>query len=188
MSILKIARMGHPVLRKVADRVEDPNDPEIIRLVADMIETLGDAGGVGLAAPQVFRSVAVMIFFVPPSRAGKGDDDGEVPLTVLINPEIEPLEDAQKVGGWEGCLSIPDFQGYVPRWDKIRYRGLDENGAPVEKIASGFHARVVQHEYDHLIGVMYPERMDDMTLMGFTDELRRDPPDVSGRTDTQQEN
>ncbi|WP_085591683.1 peptide deformylase [Thalassospira sp. MCCC 1A01428] len=179
MSILKIARMGHPVLRKVAGRVENPNDPEIIRLIADMIETLKDAGGVGLAAPQVFHSLAVMIFFVPPSRASDDDDESEVPLTVLINPEIEPVDDDEKVGGWEGCLSIPGFQGYVPRWRKIRYRGIDENGDRVEKTASGFHARVVQHEYDHLIGVMYPERMEDMTLMGFTEELRRDPPDVS---------
>ncbi|OSQ38262.1 peptide deformylase [Thalassospira mesophila] len=182
MSILKIARMGHPVLRKVAKRVENPNDPEIIRLIADMIETLKDAGGVGLAAPQVFQSVAVMIFFVPPSRTTEDDAESEVPLTVLINPEIEPLEDDEKVGGWEGCLSIPGFQGFVPRWGKIRYRGIDQNGDRVEKTASGFHARVVQHEYDHLIGVMYPERMEDMTLMGFTEELRRDPPDVSSDT------
>lgn len=186
MSILKIARMGHPVLRKVATRVEDPNDPEITRLVRDMIETLQDAGGVGLAAPQVFVSKAVMIFFVPPTRTTGDDGDGEVPLTVLINPEIEPVGE-ETVGGWEGCLSIPGFQGYVPRWRKIRYRGVDENGDPVEREAAGFHARVVQHEYDHLIGVMYPERMNDMTLLGFTEELRRDPPDTGDDGAAQQE-
>lgn len=122
MSILKIARMGHPVLRAVADRVEDPHDPEIQRLIVDMKETMKDAGGVGLAAPQVFVSKAIMVYFVPSLRKSDDPDDGEVPVSVLINPEIEPIGD-EVVDGWEGCLSIPGLQGVVPRWNKIRYRG-----------------------------------------------------------------
>ncbi|MDP2699828.1 peptide deformylase [Thalassospira sp.] len=178
MAILKIARMGHPVLRQVAAQVENPADPEILRLIRDMKETMRDAGGVGLAAPQVFASLAVMMFYVPPSRSTDDPDDGEIPLTVLINPEVIPLGD-EMVGGWEGCLSIPGLQGHVPRWQKVQYRGLDEKGDVVERVASGFHARVVQHEYDHLIGVMYPQRMEDMSLLGFAEELRRDPPEIT---------
>ncbi len=180
MSILKIARMGHPVLRKVADRVENPLDPEIQRLITDMKETMKDAGGVGLAAPQVFQSKAIMVFYVPAFRKSDDPDDAEVPLSVLINPEIEAIGD-EIVDGWEGCLSIPGLQGVVPRWNKIHYRGLDEYGKDVERIAGGFHARVVQHEYDHLIGVMYPERMEDMTLLGFAEELRDNPPETTFR-------
>lgn len=180
MSVLKIARMGHPVLRRVADRVENPLDPEIQRLIADMKETMKDAGGVGLAAPQVFQSKAIMVFYVPAFRKSDDPDDAEVPLSVLINPEIEAIGD-EIVDGWEGCLSIPGLQGVVPRWNKIRYRGLDEYGKDVERIAGGFHARVVQHEYDHLIGVMYPERMEDMTLLGFAEELRDNPPEINFR-------
>ncbi|MGN8198625.1 peptide deformylase [Salinisphaera sp. RV14] len=174
MAIRKIARMGHPVLRRPTTAVSDVSDPEIQRLIADMKETLADAQGVGLAAPQVYATSAVLMFFVPPSRAvGDANEDG-VPLTVLINPEIEPIGDEQ-VGGWEGCLSIPGLQGYVPRWQRIRYRGLDETGASIEREAEGFHARVVQHEYDHLRGVLYPERMTDMTRFGFAEELMRHP-------------
>ncbi len=129
MAIRKIARMGHPVLRRPTTAVSDVSDPEIQRLIADMKETLADAQGVGLAAPQVYATRSVLMFFVPPSRAAGDANDEGVPLTVLINPEIEPIGDAQ-VGGWEGCLSIPGLQGYVPRWQRIRYRGLDETGAP----------------------------------------------------------
>ncbi len=177
MSILKIARMGHPVLRKVSARVENPLDPEIQRLIADIKETMKDAGGVGLAAPQVFQSKAIMVFHVPSFRKSDDPDDGDIPLSVLVNPTIEAIGD-EVVDGWEGCLSIPGLQGVVPRWNKIRYRGLDEKGNEIERIAGGFHARVVQHEYDHLIGVMYPERMEDMTLLGFAEELRENPPET----------
>ncbi|HAI28428.1 MAG TPA: peptide deformylase, partial [Thalassospira sp.] len=133
---------GHPVLRRVADRVEDPLDPEIQRLIADMKDTMKDAGGVGLAAPQVFQSLAIMVYYVPALRKSDDPDDGEVPLSVLINPEIEPIGD-EIVDGWEGCLSIPGLQGVVPRWNKIRYRGLNDKGESVEHTAGGFHARVV---------------------------------------------
>ena len=176
MAIRKIARMGQPVLRQVTAPVADPAEPEIQRLIADMKETLADAEGVGLAAPQVYVARAVMMFFVPPARTASGEADDGVPLTVLINPEIEVLDD-EVVSDWEGCLSIPGLQGYVPRARRIRYRGLDETGAPIEREATDFHARVVQHEYDHLQGILYPERMTDMTRLGFTEELRRHPPD-----------
>ncbi len=172
MAILKIARMGHPVLRQTAATVDDPSSAEIQRLVADMKDTLADARGVGLAAPQVYVSKAVLMFFVPPSRTTAGEDEDGVPLTVLINPEIEAIDD-ETVGGWEGCLSIPGLQGFVPRWQRIRYRGVDEHGVHIERDADGFHARVVQHEYDHLQGVLYTERMDDMTRFGFNEELAR---------------
>ncbi|KEZ77313.1 peptide deformylase [Salinisphaera hydrothermalis] len=174
MAIRKIARMGHPVLRQPTTPIADPTDGEIQRLIADMKETLADAEGVGLAAPQVYATWSVMMFFVPPSRAAEDANDDGVPLTVLVNPEIEPIGD-ERVGGWEGCLSIPGLQGYVPRWRRIRYRGLDERGAPIEREAADFHARVVQHEYDHLQGVLYPERMTDMTQFGFVEELMRHP-------------
>jgi peptide deformylase len=172
MAILKISRMGHPVLWQIAAPVAGPDAPDIQRLIADMKDTLADAEGVGLAAPQVYVSRAVMMFFVPPSRIETGGDGDGVPLTVLINPEVEPIGD-EIVDGWEGCLSIPGLQGRVPRWAHIRYRGLDENGRPIERQASGFHARVVQHEYDHLMGVLYTERMQDMTQFGFNEELAR---------------
>ncbi|WP_423824209.1 peptide deformylase [Salinisphaera sp. SPP-AMP-43] len=175
MAILKIARMGHPVLRQPTTSVDQVSAPEIQRLISDMQDTLAEAQGVGLAAPQVYVSKAVMMFFVPPSRAGDDTHESDgVPLTVLINPEIEPCGD-ERVGDWEGCLSIPGLQGYVPRWQRIRYRGLDAAGLPIEREAEGFHARVVQHEYDHLCGVLYPERMTDMTRLGFAEELRRHP-------------
>lgn len=167
MAILKIARMGHPVLRSVADLVADPTAPEIRRLVSDMVETLADAGGVGLAAPQVHVPLRLVIFFVPESRSGE-----DVPLTVLINPVIEPLDDEMEEGG-EGCLSIPGMAGAVPRWRNIRYSGLGLDGKPISRVASGYHARVVQHECDHLDGVLYPARIQDFSSFGFTEELRK---------------
>lgn len=171
MAILKIARMGHPVLRRTAAPVTDPADPHIVRLVADMIDTLEDAGGVGLAAPQVHAPWRVVIFYVPGSRT-EGAEADEVPLTVLINPEIEVI-DPTVVSRVEGCLSIPDMAGEVPRANGIRYRGLDLDGRVIEREATGFHARVVQHECDHLDGLLYPMRMGDMTSFGFVDELRK---------------
>lgn len=169
MAILKIARMGHPVLRRRADEVEDPTDPDIRRLVADMIETMADAGGVGLAAPQVHVARRVVVFYVPASRAEEGEAQG---VTVLINPEIEPLGDEMDMAV-EGCLSLPQMSGAVPRFTRIRYRALTLDGSPIDKIATGFHARVVQHECDHLDGILYPMRMDDLSSFGYTEELRR---------------
>jgi peptide deformylase len=167
MAILKIARMGHPVLARIADPVADPTAPEIQALIGDMIETMEDAGGAGLAAPQVHVSVRVVIFHAPAYR-----NEGEtVPLTVLINPIIEPLDDQRHVG-YEGCLSLPGLTGAVPRFAHIRYGGFQPSGAWLEREAHGFHARVVQHECDHLDGVLYPMRMNGLASFGFVDEVR----------------
>ncbi len=169
MAILKIARMGHPVLRRRADEVADPTAPEIARLVADMLDTLADSGGVGLAAPQVHVPLRVVIFHAPGTRA----EDGQVQsLTVLVNPAIEPLTDESETA-YEACLSMPGMTGALPRPARIRYRGLGLDGAVIEREASGFHARVVQHECDHLDGILYPMRMADLASFGFTDEIRR---------------
>ncbi|MEX0814681.1 MAG: peptide deformylase [Dongiaceae bacterium] len=180
MAILKIARMGHPVLRRAADGVADPRAPEIKRLVEDMLETLADIGGLGLAAPQVHVPKRVVIFEVPGRRArgdgeGDGDDAAAVPMTVLVNPEIEPLSEATALG-WEACLSVPGLTGVVPRYTHIRYRGLTPAGARIEREARGFHARVVQHECDHLDGILYPMRMTDLSLLAFEEELRHGVP------------
>ncbi|MBP2230574.1 peptide deformylase [Azospirillum agricola] len=165
MAVLTIARMGNPVLRAVAEPIADPTDPEVARLAADMIETMMDAPGVGLAAPQVAVARRIVVFRVPADR-GEGET---VATTVLVNPVIEPLDGGTELG-WEGCLSIPGLRGLVPRHRRIRYRGIGLDGAPIEREASGFHARVLQHEIDHLDGVLYIDRMDDLTLLAFTDE------------------
>jgi peptide deformylase len=171
MAILKIARMGHPVLLRKCDPIADPGAPEIRRLVADMIDTMMDAPGVGLAAPQVYQPLRLFVFRVPGGRDAQ-DPDTSVANTVLINPTIELLGD-DRVLGWEGCLSIPDLRAAVPRAARIRYRGVDCDGNITEREVSGFHARVVQHEYDHLDGILYPMRMTDFRYFGFTDELDR---------------
>lgn len=180
MAILKIARMGHPVLRRKADPVSDPAAPEIARLIVDMAETLADIGGAGLAAPQVHVPLRVVIFHVPPERATGGPDDQAQELTVLINPVIEPDGAAQELG-WEGCLSVPGLKGAVPRFSRIRYRALSAKGAPIDRRAEGFHARVVQHECDHLDGILYPQRMTDMRLLTFVEEGARYPIDLGGQ-------
>ena len=172
MAILKIARMGHPVLIRRAEPVADPTAPELRRLVADMIETMEDAPGVGLAAPQVHQSLRLFVFRVPDGRREADPEDVPLPASVLINPEVEVLSE-ERVLRWEGCLSIPGLRAAVPRAPRIRYRGLDLNGQPVERIVSGFHAGIVQHEYDHLDGILYPMRMTDFRLFGFTEELAR---------------
>jgi peptide deformylase len=178
MALLKIARMGHPVLVQRAEEVADPTAREVRRLIEDMIETMEDAEGVGLAAPQVHVGKRVIIFKAPAARtAADGDPTSVIALTALINPVIEPLGD-EMVDGFEGCLSIPGLTGVVPRYNRIRYRGYAPNGAPVEREASGFHARVVQHETDHLDGILYTMRMKDLRLLSFTDELRRLAPEA----------
>jgi len=172
MAILKIARMGHPVLLRRADPVPDPGAPEIRRLVADMIETMDDAQGAGLAAPQVHVPLRLFVFRVRPERSSGLEGDDPIAPTVLINPTIEALDDEVQLG-WEGCLSIPGMRGAVPRAARIRYAGMDCDGTEVTREAAGFHARVVQHEYDHLDGVLYPMRMTDHRLFGFNEELAR---------------
>jgi peptide deformylase len=158
--------MGNPVLRKIAEPIVDPTDPAVARLAADMIATMLDAPGVGLAAPQISESRRIIVFRVPADR-GEGE---EVANTVLLNPVIEPLT-GDMVLGWEGCLSIPGLRGLVPRYARIRYRGHGLDGARIEREASGFHARVVQHEVDHLDGVLYLDRMDDLRLLVCTEEM-----------------
>lgn len=179
MAILKIARMGHPVLRRQAAPVADPTAPEIAALVRDMLETMEDAGGTGLAAPQVHVPLRVVVFFVSGRRAaaegGPESADREVPLTVLVNPEVEALTGETALGP-EACLSVPGLMGQVPRATRIRYRGLTLEGGRLEREAEGFHARVVQHECDHLDGILYPQRMTDLSLLAFTSEAGRLPP------------
>lgn len=172
MAILKIARMGHPVLLQRAEPVSDPGAPEIRRLVADMIETMHDAPGAGLAAPQVHIPLRLFVFRVPGERKSADADDVPIGDTVLINPTVEPVGD-QRVLRWEGCLSIPDLRGAVPRAMHVRYSGVDCDGQIIAREASGFHAGVVQHEYDHLDGILYPMRMTDFSLFGFEDEIAR---------------
>jgi len=176
MAILKIARMGHPVLAKRAEPVPDPTAPGIRRLVSDMIETMIDANGAGLAAPQVHVPLRVVVFQAPDERDESVEADPErfdhtAPLTVLINPQVEVLG-SDLEGGWEGCLSVPGLRGLVERPDHIRYRGYDHDGKLVERTARGFHARVVQHELDHLDGILYPQRMKDLSKLIFESEVR----------------
>jgi peptide deformylase len=180
MTILKIARMGHPVLNQVAKPVPDPTAPEIHRLVNDMVETMMDANGAGLAAPQVHVPLRLVIFQAPgertdPELAEEERFDHTAPLTCLINPEITVLG-PESEGGWEGCLSVPGLRGWVERPAHIRYRGLGLDGKPIERVARGFHARVVQHEVDHLDGRLYPGRMSDLSKLIFESEFRHVAP------------
>jgi peptide deformylase len=176
MAIRKIARMGHPILRRRAEPVVDPADPEIQRLIDDMVETMIDADGAGLAAPQVYVPLRLVVFQAPPGRATGAANENEAfdetaPLTILINPEIEVLDETLSKG-FEGCLSVPGLRGAVTRADHIRYRGLSREGELIERVARGFHARVVQHECDHLDGILYPQRMDDMRELLFESEIK----------------
>ena len=171
MAILKIARMGHSILQQRAAEVADVRAPEIARLVADMRATLADCGGVGLAAPQVHVGLRVVIFEVPEAREPSGE---LVAQMVLINPEIEPLGEEIALD-WESCLSLPELRGAVPRPARIRYRALGLDGAPIGREAAGFHARVVQHECDHLDGILYPMRMTDLTTLHYASEIHNNP-------------
>ncbi len=164
-----ILRMGEPRLLRIAKPVERFDTPELHALVADLFETMHDANGAGLAAPQIGVDLRVVIFGFANSNQRYPDAE-PVPETVLVNPVIEMLEPLE-VEDWEGCLSVPGMRGVVPRRDRIRYRGFDQHGAAIDRIASGFHARVVQHECDHLDGILYPMRIRDFTRFGFTEEL-----------------
>ena len=171
MALLKIARMGHEILLGRADAIEDPRSPAVRQLIADMIETMEDAGGVGLAAPQVHVPLRLFVFSVPEQRAEGGADQAR-PVACLINPVLTPLGDEIAVHQ-EGCLSIPGLAGAVPRHRRVGYEGVDENGDAVSGEAEGFLAVVLQHEYDHLDGILYPMRMTDLSRLGFADELSR---------------
>ncbi len=171
MAILKIARMGHPVLTRSAAAVADPSAPEIGRLVADMIETISDAEGLGLAAPQVHVAKRVVVFHTP-HRGEEGEDEEDWSrLTVLVNPVVEAVGEARE-DGWEGCLSVPGLRGLVSRYARVRYRGVTPDGEAIDRTVGGMHARVVQHECDHLDGILYPMRMTDLTKLVFESETR----------------
>ncbi len=153
-----------------AEEVPDPTAPEIKTLVADMLETMTAVNGAGIAAPQVFVPKRVVIFTVPPARSTGDEYDQPAGLTAIINPVIEPLSEETELG-IEGCLSVPGLRGLVPRFKKLRYRGVTPEGEPIDRIATGWHARVVQHEFDHLDGILYPQRMTDLSLLGYVEEL-----------------
>ncbi|HUP96698.1 MAG TPA: peptide deformylase [Usitatibacter sp.] len=168
MPVRDVLRMGHPVLREKAKPVENLATPELRALVADMKETMKAKNGAGLAAPQIGVSQRIVIFGVESNP--RYPDAEPVPFTVLVNPKIVMLT-REVDEDWEGCLSVPGMRGVVPRYTKLRYSGFDEEGNPIEREAEGFHARVVQHECDHLDGILYPQRMTDMRTFGFTKEL-----------------
>jgi len=178
MTAQQIVRMGAPVLRSRAEKIPDPASEEIVALAKDMADSMAAAGGVGLAAPQIGIPKRIIVFKVPGERATAAANDGPLELQVLINPEIEPLSGEMELG-WEGCLSIPGLKGEVPRYRKIAYRGFDLQGEKVLRQAEGFHARVVQHEVDHLDGILYPERMTDMRRFGYGEELLQAAVDAS---------
>ena len=178
MALLKIARMGHPVLRGTASTVDDPTALWVHRLVEDMIETMEDAGGTGIAAPQVHEPHRIVVFRVPDERVTEMPGDVAQDLTVLVNPVIE-LVGSERALGWEGCLSVPGLRGVVPRHLRVRYRGTSPEGEVIERAVEGFHARVVQHECDHLDGILYPQRMTDHRLLVFLEELQRHPIDAA---------
>ena len=177
MTLLKIARMGHPVLRAPAEAVADPTAPEVRRLAEDMIETMLDATGIGLAAPQVHVGRRLVVVRVPAHRTGAGEEPVEP--TVLVNPGIEPL-DEEMAENWEGCRSIPRLRGIVPRRRRGRWRALDLEGREVEGEASGLLARVLQHEVDHLDGVLYLDRMPDLKRLTFQEEMRHFSAETGG--------
>ena len=168
MAVREILKMGDARLLRIAQPVAAFGTPELNALVADMADTMEAAHGAGLAAPQIGVDLQLVIFGF--DRNPRYPDAAPVPRTVLLNPVIEPIGDATEEG-WEGCLSVPGLRGIVPRFARIRYRGFDPQGRPIEREAEGFHARVVQHECDHLIGRLYPTRMTDLSKLGFTSVL-----------------
>ena len=168
MAIRDILKMGDPRLLRQAEPVQQFGTPEMDALIADMFETMRAVNGAGLAAPQIGVNLQLVIFGFKKNQ--RYPDAPEVPETVLINPTLTPLSDEQDEG-WEGCLSVPGLRGVVPRWSRLRYEGVDEKGNRIDRTVDGFHARVVQHECDHLIGVLYPMRIKDFTRFGFTEIL-----------------
>jgi peptide deformylase len=168
MTVRTILRMGDPLLLQRATEIKAFDTPELQALVADMQDTMRHANGAGLAAPQIGDSVRLVIFGF--ERNERYPDAPAVPPTVLVNPVLTPLGRDQE-DGWEGCLSVPGMRGVVPRFKRLRYRGFDAQGNPIDRTVDGFHARVVQHEVDHLDGILYPMRMRDLTKFGYQDVL-----------------
>ncbi|MCX7278698.1 MAG: peptide deformylase [Burkholderiales bacterium] len=169
MTVHAILKMGDARLLRVAQPVTHFDTDELHLLVSDMLDTMRAANGAGLAAPQIGVDLQLVVFGTREANP-RYPDRPLVPPTVLINPVITPLDDAEE-DDWEGCLSVPGLRGLVPRWSKIRYTGFDQYGDPIDRTVEGFHARVVQHECDHLIGRLYPTRMRDLTQLGYTEVL-----------------
>ncbi len=168
MALHEILKMGDPRLLRQAEPVQQFGTPEMTQLIADMFETMRAVNGAGLAAPQIGINLQLVIFGFKKNE--RYPDAPEVPETVLINPTLTPLgEEIEE--GWEGCLSVPGLRGVVPRWSHLRYEGFDQDGNPIDRTVDGFHARVVQHECDHLIGMLYPMRIKDFSRFGFTEIL-----------------
>jgi len=168
MAEQNVLRMGDPRLLRVADPVAFPAPPDLPTLIRDLWDTMAARGGVGIAAPQIGVGLRVIVFGMECSE--RYPEAPPVPRTVLVNPRIEVLDESL-VEGWEGCLSVPGLRGLVPRYASIRYRGFDADGSPVERETEGFHARVVQHECDHLEGILYPRRVRDLVNFGFEAEI-----------------
>jgi peptide deformylase len=168
MAIKPVLRMGDPVLFQKAKPVEAFDTPELHALIQDMQDTMESMNGAGIAAPQIGVSLRVVIFGV--GHNPRYPDAEQVPYTVLINPVLKAIGDDIE-DGWEGCLSVPGMRGVVPRFSRLHYTGFDQYGQPIDRLVSGFHARVVQHECDHLDGILYPMRIQDLTRFGYTDVL-----------------
>jgi peptide deformylase len=160
--------MGHPVLREIAAPVDPAQAQELTALVADMDDTMRALNGAGIAAPQIGVSLRVVIFELKDNP--RYPQIAPIPYTVLVNPQLTPVGEEMEEG-WEGCLSVPGMRGLVPRYRRLRYRGFDQHFAPIDRTVEGFHARVVQHEVDHLDGVLYPQRIRDLRSFGFEDAL-----------------
>lgn len=168
MAVRPVLRMGDPVLLQVAKPVEQFDTPELHALLQDMKDTMTALNGAGIAAPQIGVSLQVVIFGV--GKNPRYPQAEEVPYTELVNPILEPRGDEME-DGWEGCLSVPGMRGLVPRYTKLRYRGFDPQGRTIDRTVDGFHARVVQHEVDHLLGILYPMRIRDLSKFGFNEAL-----------------
>ena len=170
MAIRKIARMGHPILRGIAQPIEDPSSPEIARLARDLIDTCEDVGGNGIAAPQIYEPVRMFVYRVRKEVMPAGANMREIPWTVLVNPVLTRIGD-ESAPYWERCLSLPGLYGQVSRCTKVRMEWTDLEGNARALTAHRYHARLLQHEYDHLDGILYPMRMSDMATLGYVSEL-----------------
>lgn len=168
MAIKPVLRMGNPLLLQRAEEIAQFDTPELHALIQDMQDTMAHMNGAGIAAPQIGVSQRVVIFGV--GHNPRYPDAEQVPYTVLVNPVLRPIGDS-KEEGWEGCLSIPGMRGIVSRYSRLHYSGFDQYGNPIDRLVSGFHARVVQHECDHLDGILYPMLIDDLRKFGYTDVL-----------------
>ncbi|MBB5192326.1 peptide deformylase [Silvimonas terrae] len=175
MTVRTVLKMGTPSLQEKSAPLTAFDTPELKALIEDLFDTMHAYNGVGIAAPQIGVNLQVVIFGFESSP--RYPDASPVPQTILINPVITPLTDEEEAG-WEGCLSVPGLRGEVPRYTKIRYQGFDQHGQPIDRVAEGFHARVVQHECDHLWGILYPQRIRDMTRFGFLEVLFPDLTDA----------